>query len=541
MLISCHLKPGEKRGAAKAFGLADVNTAHCGEVHVTNASLTEGSNAALYVHTEGGEKLAIARLSSSNPCSRLSLTLPVQGKTALEVVGGAVDVAGFFEESSPKTVTATQKSTAPASSSIITTKVPSGGEEKAKRDGEDKIVQITSAAASLEAKAALEAKKQEAAKSEKPKTPEPKAPGKKATEVQTKKDGGEVGNGKLVDFIPSKKFTGAKPGMVFKKGNKGLGYYKDTYKPPPPGAFAGIKRKIADVPKAAAAPAAKRQVLQNGLQYEVLKDGPTSAPKASRGRQVQVRYEGRLASNGKRFDKGSIRFKLGAGEVIKGWDVGVDGMRVGEKRRLLIPAKLGYGARGAGPDIPPNAALAFEVIAHRWPMTLAGHNVVKWLADEDTVNKRKHEGQQPKTNSTCTSCNINPTTDHTETFTIPDKKGKRWRGTKPGVLICSTCHQSGTRDNQDEKPKQNNNNEANDNRKNDQQEATQHKRIKMQSNQQHEEDETFLPNDTSQNAKGNAMTTTLLRRTRVSTKLKDKRPRQQPILTSPSNRTVAED
>mmetsp|Transcript_36564 Transcript_36564/g.59856 ORF Transcript_36564/g.59856 Transcript_36564/m.59856 type:complete len:85 (+) Transcript_36564:592-846(+) len=79
------------------------------------------------------------------------------------------------------------------------------------------------------------------------------------------------------------------------------------------------------------------------------------------GKKVKVRYEGRLGSTGGRFDKGVIEFRLGMGEVIEGWDQGVKGMLRGERRRLLVPAKLGYGRRGAPPAIPPNANLVFEV------------------------------------------------------------------------------------------------------------------------------------------------------------------------------------
>lgn len=99
--------------------------------------------------------------------------------------------------------------------------------------------------------------------------------------------------------------------------------------------------------------------LKGGLKYTIVREG--NGPVATNGRRVNVRYVGCLASNGKQFDKGSIRFRLGGGEVIQGWDMGVAGMRVREARRLLIPAHLGYGRRGAPPAIPPNAALAFEV------------------------------------------------------------------------------------------------------------------------------------------------------------------------------------
>jgi FKBP-type peptidyl-prolyl cis-trans isomerase FkpA len=93
---------------------------------------------------------------------------------------------------------------------------------------------------------------------------------------------------------------------------------------------------------------------------------------AKAGMKVTVQYTGWLYDDratdkhGTRFDSSydsgePFSFNLGAGEVIKGWDQGVAGMRVGGKRTLLIPAGLGYGARGAGSDIPPNASLVFDV------------------------------------------------------------------------------------------------------------------------------------------------------------------------------------
>src|SRR3989338_2612035 len=86
---------------------------------------------------------------------------------------------------------------------------------------------------------------------------------------------------------------------------------------------------------------------------------------AVNGKSVIVNYSGTL-TNGTKFDSSYDRnipfsFTLGAGEVIKGWDLGVAGMKVGGKRKLTIPADLGYGTRGAGADIPPNATLVFEV------------------------------------------------------------------------------------------------------------------------------------------------------------------------------------
>jgi len=101
----------------------------------------------------------------------------------------------------------------------------------------------------------------------------------------------------------------------------------------------------------------------SGLQYEEIKVG--SGATATAGNLVSVHYTGWL-TDGKKFDSSKDRnepfdFNLGAGQVIKGWDEGVQGMQVGGVRKLTIPASLGYGARGAGGVIPPNATLIFEV------------------------------------------------------------------------------------------------------------------------------------------------------------------------------------
>ena len=101
----------------------------------------------------------------------------------------------------------------------------------------------------------------------------------------------------------------------------------------------------------------------SGLIIDELVVGAGAA--AAAGQQVTVHYTGWL-TDGTKFDSSKDRgdpfiFPLGAGRVIKGWDEGVQGMKIGGKRKLTIPATLGYGARGAGGVIPPNATLVFEV------------------------------------------------------------------------------------------------------------------------------------------------------------------------------------
>ena len=102
----------------------------------------------------------------------------------------------------------------------------------------------------------------------------------------------------------------------------------------------------------------------SGLRYEDLTVG-NGAEARGRGQTVIVHYTGWL-ENGTKFDSSVDRndpfsFPLDCGYVIKGWDEGVKGMKVGGRRRLIIPSELGYGARGAGGVIPPNATLIFEV------------------------------------------------------------------------------------------------------------------------------------------------------------------------------------
>ncbi len=106
----------------------------------------------------------------------------------------------------------------------------------------------------------------------------------------------------------------------------------------------------------------KTETTSTGLRITELIIG--NGETALKGKNVSVNYKGTL-ENGKEFDssygRAPFSFPLGAGRVIKGWDEGVEGMKVGGKRELIIPPSLGYGERGAGGVIPPNATLIFEV------------------------------------------------------------------------------------------------------------------------------------------------------------------------------------
>jgi peptidylprolyl isomerase len=115
------------------------------------------------------------------------------------------------------------------------------------------------------------------------------------------------------------------------------------------------------------AQSAKTVTTKSGLQYIDTKVGTGATPK--KNQTVVVHYTGWLYQNGKRgkkFDssvdrKEPFRFPVGAGQVIAGWDEGVGSMKVGGQRTLIIPPTLGYGSRGAGGVIPPNASLIFDV------------------------------------------------------------------------------------------------------------------------------------------------------------------------------------
>ena len=126
---------------------------------------------------------------------------------------------------------------------------------------------------------------------------------------------------------------------------------------PGPLARGGLRRALCSLPELT--------TTRTGLMYRDVHKPEHGARSAERGQTVAVHYTGRLDDGtvfDSSFDRGQpIEFELGAGRVIKGWDEGIAGMPVRGRRQLVIPAHLGYGARGAPPAIPPNALLHFDV------------------------------------------------------------------------------------------------------------------------------------------------------------------------------------
>jgi len=133
-----------------------------------------------------------------------------------------------------------------------------------------------------------------------------------------------------------------------------------------PGKKEKIPKLVPNEPakKAAEQPtkAPQSKTLAGGVVIRDVKEG--TGPVAKKGKFVSVYYEGRLQS-GKQFDKcvggKPFKFRLGGGEVIKGWDVGLENMKVGGKRTITVPPKMGYGSQRMGGDIPPNSTLVFDV------------------------------------------------------------------------------------------------------------------------------------------------------------------------------------
>ncbi len=132
-------------------------------------------------------------------------------------------------------------------------------------------------------------------------------------------------------------------------GEQGTGSAPRQSKAQPTGKAAG----------SAPTPIGKPVTTASGLVYETLKEG--TGPIAQKGQTVTIHYTGTLASDGSQFDSSRINVLIGVGKVIPGWDEGVPGMKVGERRKLTIPAALAYGSESPSRKIPPNSDLVFDV------------------------------------------------------------------------------------------------------------------------------------------------------------------------------------
>ncbi|XP_071449916.1 46 kDa FK506-binding nuclear protein isoform X2 [Hetaerina americana] len=125
----------------------------------------------------------------------------------------------------------------------------------------------------------------------------------------------------------------------------------------------GATPKAKETPKTPKTDDMQKKTLPGGVAIEDIKIG--NGPIAKAGRMVSVYYVGRLKHNNKQFDSTQqgpgFKFRLGSNEVIKGWDIGVSGMKVGGKRKIVCPPNMAYGSKGSPPVIPPNSSLVFEV------------------------------------------------------------------------------------------------------------------------------------------------------------------------------------
>ncbi|KAI8980416.1 hypothetical protein BDB01DRAFT_836637 [Pilobolus umbonatus] len=217
-------------------------------------------------------------------------------------------------------------------------------DEEEEEEEEEKVVTKPSKKRAAESVVEPQTKKQKATKEE-PK----KEPKKEVKKEEPKKE--------VKKEEPKKKE--AKKDVKKEEPKKEEPKKKEAKKEEPKKEESKKKEDKKEEPKAAP----KITKLPNGLVTEDVKVGSGASCKS--GQRIGMRYIGKLASNGKVFDKNvsgkPFVFNLGRSEVIKGWDIGIVGMKVGGERKLMIPAALAYGKRGAPPDIPKNANLVFDV------------------------------------------------------------------------------------------------------------------------------------------------------------------------------------
>jgi len=320
-------------------------------LQVKTAVLTSGERATVSVKVEGVGAFNICMLRADRAPTATFTILPLTGKAEFRVTGGSVALTGNLE---PREFLA-----------------PPGGDPAA---AQERIVQMAEkrlaeqAAKSPVKKAASPAvvpqvtlplpKSPLAGATKSPLLGAAKSPLAQAAKSPAQKPAGDSIVAQFTAVVKSPVKRPAEPAPAPAKKAK-TEAKPEPKKPEPKKPEPKKPEAPKPEPKKEEGTVLGKRRMPSGLVYEIVKAG--KGPIAQPGKKATVRYCGRLVKTGRQFDKGSIPFRVGRGEVIKGWDEGVKGMLTGEKRKLFIPAHLGYGREGAPPDIPRNADLHFDV------------------------------------------------------------------------------------------------------------------------------------------------------------------------------------
>ncbi|XP_017874640.1 PREDICTED: 39 kDa FK506-binding nuclear protein [Drosophila arizonae] len=341
--------------------------------HISGVALDEGDSAKVYI-TADKTKFIVATLSKSLPQMTLDLNFCKGDKIMFQTTGNAVvSLIGYLhdtdesddefedEEEYEKVVNALKKGQKAKGGTDAIQSDEDGGEEDEDEDDDDDMDDSKLAAeysSLLEDESGDEDDEEDDSdedededdsdeEDEEENNAAPKA--KKAKINETAKKPAKDQNG------VTKKQEKQQQQQKSKKENKVVAGSESKKEQ--------VKAKEGKQNIAASTVPGGERTIAGGVKVQDIQAG--NGPEAKQGKRVSVYYVGRLKSNNKTFDsmqKGNgFKFALGAGEVIKGWDVGVSGMKVGGKRRITCPAHMAYGARGHPPTIPPNSTLVFDV------------------------------------------------------------------------------------------------------------------------------------------------------------------------------------
>jgi len=144
-------------------------------------------------------------------------------------------------------------------------------------------------------------------------------------------------------------------------------------------------------------PVGTKRNLPGGVVTEVIQAAPPGARVARMGVEVRLNYVGSLPKKeNRRFDRGDIDFILGDGSMIRGFDAGVVGMGVGEKRKLFIPSNMGYGKKGKKPKVPPDSDLIFDMVLVQAGIKWGGDDKKKSAMSQERREKAKRRGKKSK-------------------------------------------------------------------------------------------------------------------------------------------------